>query len=342
MADPEHQQGGRPRPAVLAVDGGSLGHRAWHAMGPDGGDAPFVTDGVLRMLASAWIHGPFAAVVLALDSDSSVRRNRFPGYKAHRPPPDPDLPRQLRRLGEIARSAGFTVLEAEGYEADDLLAAVAAAAPAAGARCALLSSDRDLLAHVGRGVVALRPRTSMSDLKVYGPADVEEEFGVPPDRYTELAALRGDPSDGLDGVPGVGVRTAARLLASFGSLEALYTGLHHLDPPLRRALLRARPEVDRNLALMRPLGDHRVDVAAVVARGLDVQRAASALRAAGLEHAATEFRLATQRPPPQPRPPPPVTDTTDYARADRPTAASRPAGERAPAVEATQVPLFGT
>lgn len=303
--------------AVLGVDGGSLGHRAWHALGATGRAGPWVAGGVVRMLASAWLYGPFRAVVLALDSATSLRRQRFPAYKAHRPPPDPALVRQLRLVGDVARDAGFTVLEADGYEADDLLAGVARAARGQGVRCALLSSDRDLLAHVGDGVVLLRPRRSMSDLKVYDRADVEDEFGVPPERYRELAALRGDPADSLEGVPGVGMRTAARLLTSFGSLTALYEGVHHLDPPLRRALLQARPVVDRNLRLMRPLGGQAVDIAGVLTRGLDVSRAAAALSAAGLGRAATAFRLAVERPLPPPPPPPPVTDTTDYGRADR-------------------------
>lgn len=325
-------------PTVLAVDGGSLAHRAWHALRGERLGGAWVTGGVVRMLASAWWHGPFDGIVLALDSTTSVRRQRCPEYKAHRPPTDPALLDQLEELAAIAAAAGFEVVGSDGYEADDLLAATVLAARRAGARCALLSSDRDLLALVGPNTALLRPRSRMADLKVYGPAEVEEEFGVPPARYLELAALRGDTADGLCGVPGIGARTAARLLASFGDLETLYAGLHHLDPPLRRRLLRWRPTVERNLELMAPLGSHEVDIARVLERGIDLDRAVSALTAAGLEPAATALRLAVQRPPPPPLAPPAAREAADHARPDgRPPRQPR---SRPAARDGQQVPLF--
>lgn len=293
---------------LLAVDGNSLGHRAWHALRRSRLSGAWVTHGVVRMLASAWSYGPFDGVYVAFDSATSYRRDSYPEYKANRDPHDPELYEQFDRLSAILTDCGFAVGMVEGYEADDLLAAAAAAAEGSGIACSVLSSDRDLLSLVSDTVTLLRPRATMSDLTVYGPDAVLDEFGVRPHQYLELAALRGDTSDNLDGVHGVGAKTAAKLISSWGSVDALYAGLQHLPSDLSARLREAEEDVARNLALMSPLTNHPVDVAAIVDRGVDVEQVTTALDGARLRQAATDLRLAIERGPMPPAPPPPEVD----------------------------------
>lgn len=296
---------------LLAVDGNSLGHRAWHALRASRLSGAWVTHGVVRMLASAWAYGPFDGVFVGFDSRTSFRRDSYPEYKANRDPHDPELYAQFERMSELLSGCGFEVAEVDGHEADDLLAVAAGACEEAGIDCAVLSSDRDLLALVSDAVTLLRPRGTMSDLAVYDPDAVVDEFGVEPHQYLELAALRGDTSDNLDGVHGVGPKTAAKLLTSWGSIDALYDGLRHLPHDLASRLRDAEEDVSRNLALMSPLTNHEVDVVGTIDRGLDIDRITATLADAELRQAATDLRLAIQRDPEPPPAPPPEIDPLD-------------------------------
>lgn len=321
---------------VLAVDGNSLAHRAFHALRRDP-DRPreFVLSGLVAMLATAWTHGPFDAVVIGFDHHDNRRKVADPGYKSHRDEKDPELVTQLAELGAGLTTCGFEVARVPGAEADDVMAAVADACTARGWRCSVLSSDRDLLALVTEDVTLLRPRGTMSDLGVYTPEGVVAEYGVRPEQYTDLAALRGDPSDGLDGVHGIGPKTAARLLRDYGDVPGIYANLGNLHPRVEAQLRAGRDNVERNLWLMAPIPHLDVDVDGAVARGLAPTRLTEALTARGLDRAAGLFRLALERPALPPMPPPPTEpDEPLVAAAPRPTRAL------APATDGEQVALF--
>jgi len=293
---------------LLAVDGNSLGHRAFHGVRgePAGrGGSRQVTGVVVSMLASVWLHGPYDTVAVAFDHPDNRRRELDPDYKANRPETDPALRAALDRLREDLWACGFAVLEHDGAEADDVLAALADGCQERGWRCDLLSSDRDLIALVGGGTRLLRPRATFSDLVVEDEAAVREAYGIDPWQYTELAALRGDPSDGLDGAEGIGPRLAARLLRDHGSIAAIYACLSDLPMRLETSLRRAREQVERNLMLMAPLPNLAVDLEAVLAHGVDPERVRSQLADLDLEPAARRFVRAATSPPPAPVPPPP-------------------------------------
>lgn len=292
-------------PTVLAVDGNSLGHRAFHAKQHDAPTGPFVTGTVVGMLATAWVYGPYDAVVVGFDHTDNRRKREHPEYKAHRPPTHPALPGHLADLRAHLRACGFTVVEEDGAEADDLLAATADGCVARGWRCDLLSSDRDLIAVVGPSVRLLRPRATMADLVVEDEDAVRSRYGVAPDQYIDLAALRGDPSDGLTGARGIGPKTAARLLRDHGSVLGIYEVLHELPPKLEAALRASRTDVERNLLLMAPIPHLPVDVDAALAAGVDPSRVVAALSELGLPWAGARFRNAVTSPPPPPVPPPP-------------------------------------
>jgi 5'-3' exonuclease len=320
---------------VLAVDGNSLGHRAFHAKVRDEPTGPFVTATVLGMLATAWWYGPYDAVVVGFDHPVNRRKLEHPDYKAHRPPSHPDLDGHLVDLRSHLADCGFTVVEEEGAEADDLLAATADAARAAGWRCDLLSSDRDLTAVVGPGVRLLRPRASMADLLVEDEAAVRRTYGVEAHQYVDLAALRGDPSDGLRGAVGIGPKTAARLLRDHGSVLTLYDNLTDLHPKVESALRASRAHVERNLVVMAPIPHLAVDVVAAVRAGVDLDRVTDACDRLAIPWAAARLRNAVTAPPPPPPPPPPLDPVEDLVPPTslrlRPTPAS---------LEAEQVALF--
>ncbi len=320
---------GSTRPTLLAVDGNSLGHRAFHSTRDDPDPDHAVTGAVVSMLATAWIHGPYDGLMVAFDHPVNQRKQDEPAYKANRVDTDPTLRASLEQLRADLAACGITVVEEHGTEADDLLAATVDACIERTWRCDLLSSDRDLTALVAPDVRLLRPRATFADLAVEDEAAVHRTYGIAPHQYVDLAALRGDPSDGLAGVTGIGPRIAARLLRDHGSVAGIYAALTDLPPRLEAALRAGRDRVERNLLLMAPLPHLHVDVEVAVERGIDLDRIEHALAGHGLVRAARRFRRAVTSPPPPPIPPvPPDPDPAPMAVHPRPVIAPRD-GEQA-------------
>jgi DNA polymerase I len=291
---------------LLAVDGSSLAHRAWHSTR---GDERSEQDGVVTaafvsMLASTWRYGPYDVLLVAFDDRANRRREDFPEYKAQRAPTPDDLRRQLELLVEHLDGAGVAVRRVAGAEADDVLAAASDGARERAWSCDLLSSDRDLTALVGGDVRLLRPRQRFADLAVEDEDAVRATYGVDPSRYVDLAALRGDTSDGLDGAPGIGPSWAARLVRDHGSVAGIYRALPDLPPRIQAALREGRDRVERNLLLMSPLPhlDAELDHAAM--HGVPLDGLAALVERLGFPTAATRLRRALEERVP-PRPPPP-------------------------------------
>jgi len=298
-----------PAPALLAVDGNSLGHRGYHSSRHDApDDRPLATGAVLSMLASAWIHGPYDGIVVGFDSPTNRRKLDHPEYKSTRPPTPPELTESLVALRGHLAACGFLVVEHHGAEADDVMASTVDACELRGWRCDVLSSDRDLTALVGATTRLLRPLARFSDLEVEDEQAVLRKYGVAPSQYVDLAALRGDPSDGLTGATGIGPKIAARLLRDHGSVSELYANLHQLAPRIEAILREGRQRVERNLMLMAPIPHLAVDVDAARHEGVDPDRVAAAMEPLGLDAAARRFAriLASPPPPQQPRAPVPT------------------------------------
>lgn len=216
-------------PLLMAVDGNSLLHRAHHGRaGSDLRDSAgrpiWGLKGLVHSIATAADRLRPDAVVVGFDCRKhSVRRADHPDYKAHRPEKSDELVSQLADAPGLLSSAGFTVVEPRGYEADDVLASSAAAARAGGWRCTLVTSDRDSFALLDETTSLLRVvNGGIHSSPVLTPAALVELCGVTPGQYRDFAALRGDVSDNLPGVFGVGGTFAARLLAAFASLEDVY------------------------------------------------------------------------------------------------------------------------
>jgi 5'-3' exonuclease len=215
------------RPTRLVVDSPSLIYRAFHALprsitGPDGASVNAIR-GYLDMVSRVLVDRRPREVVNVFDADwrPQWRVDLYPGYKAKRAEDPPELPGQVPVLLEVLEAAGLPVAEAAGYEADDVIGTIAAQAGPE-ERLAVLTGDRDLFQVVRDPVVVvLYPLKGTSSLATMDEAGVAAKCGVPPSRYVDLAILRGDPSDGLPGVAGVGEKTAARLVLEHPDLEAL-------------------------------------------------------------------------------------------------------------------------
>jgi DNA polymerase I len=300
---------------LLAVDGSSLVHRAWHST-RDGEDAErdgIITATFASMLASTWSYGPYATLLVAFDHPVNRRRIDFPEYKAQRSSTPEGLRAALERTAEHLAAAGVAVRREEGVEADDLLAATSDEARGRGITCDLLSSDRDLIAFVGGVVRLLRPRQRFNDVAIEDEDAVRATYGVDPERYIDLAALRGDASDGLRGADGIGPARAARLVRDHGSVAAVYRALPDLPPAIARSLRESREDVERNLLLMSPLPHLDVALDDALMRGAAVGRLAALVDELGFPAAARRLRRAIgedddRRGPAMPPVPPPPGD----------------------------------
>jgi 5'-3' exonuclease len=232
------------QPTRLVVDSPSLFYRAFFAVpksikGPDGTSVNAVR-GYLDMVSRVLVERRPRAVVHVFDADwrPQWRVDLYPGYKAKRAEDPPELPGQVPILLEVLNAAGLPVAEAAGYEADDVIGTIAAAA-GPDERLAVLTGDRDLFQVVRDPKVwVLYPLKGTSSLATMDGAGVAAKTGVPPERYVDLAILRGDPSDGLPGVAGVGEKTAVGLVADHPDLDAMLAAARagRLTPRLNAAL----------------------------------------------------------------------------------------------------------
>lgn len=216
-----------PESVLLAVDGNGLLHRAHHGWaGSDERDREgrplWATLGLLVWLGAAAARYRPDAVVVGFDcTEFSLRRQAFAQYKAHRPDKPADLVAELTSAPDLLARAGVPVVCARGYEADDVLASAAARARAAGWRSILVTSDRDALGLIDDHTSVLRVSGNAQESPLLGVPEVIERYGVAPHVYHDLAVLRGDPSDNLPGVPGVGSTIAGRLLDRHATLDGV-------------------------------------------------------------------------------------------------------------------------
>jgi len=252
---------------LLAVDGNSITHRAYHAYA---GRGVVMTDGAGRPRGAVYgavalvagcaqkvvgRYGRIDGLVVGFDDPQrSVRREHYPDYKATRAAKDPALVEQLEATATLLAELGVTTLVPEGYEADDVLASAAAAAEQAGWRCAVATSDRDACALVTDATTMLRITGGLDQSPWLDPDGVVDSFGVSPSRYGLYAATRGDSSDNLPGVPGLGPKRAAALWSTYPDLATALADPDGLARAVGRrgaaGLLEHASVVERNVALM--------------------------------------------------------------------------------------------
>ncbi|MEJ0027717.1 MAG: DNA polymerase I [Rhizomicrobium sp.] len=228
---------------LYLVDGSGYLFRAYHALPPltrksDGLPVGAVS-GYCNMMWKLLedMKGPDQPTHLAVVFDAGAvtfRNTIYDQYKANRPPPPEDLIPQFPLVRDATRAFGVSCVEMDGFEADDLIATYARLAREAGARCTIISSDKDLMQLVEDGKVELYD--TMKNKRI-GSAEVMEKFGVPPSKVIEVQALAGDSVDNVPGVRGIGIKTAAELINQYGDLETLLAKAGEIKQPKRRETL---------------------------------------------------------------------------------------------------------
>lgn len=242
---------------LLLVDAMPVMYRAFYAVPPlstsDGRPTQAVY-GFIRMfrqMRQQW--QPTHAAVVFDGGLPEERKTLLPAYKAQRPPMPETLRRQVPLVETYLDHAGVRRLLQEGEEADDVIASLLARWSSRADRVLLATSDKDLFAVVSDRV---RIVPVSGEPTLMGPEEIRAKTGVPPERIPEWLALVGDASDNIPGVPGVGPKTAARLLQQWGSLEAVWRHLPSLpEGKLRSALTQYRDQVERNLQMVRLRSD---------------------------------------------------------------------------------------
>ncbi len=247
-------------PTLALLDGHSLAYRAFYALPSDlATPAGQVTNAVLgftNMLVRLLREEKPDAVAVAWDvRGPSLRKERFPEYKAQRESPPDLFASQLPLIREVLDVLKIQQLTSPGYEADDVIATVTASAVDASWRVLVVTGDRDSFQLVDNDVTVLYTRRGISDVVEASPAWIFDRYGVTPAQYRDYAALRGDSSDNLPGVPGVGEKTASRLIAEYGSIDGIYERLDEQTPKLRENLAEHREQVYLNRELMEMMPD---------------------------------------------------------------------------------------
>ncbi len=222
-------------------------------------------------------------------SGGSFRNKIYPDYKANREEPPEDLIPQFPLMREAVKGFGFIPIEEDGFEADDLIATYARAALAHGADVTIVAGDKDMMQLVRPGVAMYDPMPGRE--RWIGPKEVEEKFGVRPEKAAEVQALAGDSSDNVPGVPGIGVKTAAALIQEYGDLETLLKRAKEIKQEKRRESLiefaeqartsRRLVTLDDKAPVHTPLKDLHLD-------GIDPKRLIAFLKA-------MEFKTLTKR-----------------------------------------------
>jgi DNA polymerase-1 len=213
----ERAADGAAVPTLLAVDGNALVHRAFHAYGATAGGARY---GFFALLSVVCDQVAYEGLLLGFDCrQHSRRRATYPAYKAQRPDKDAELDASLDELPAIAADMGAHVVVAAGCEADDVVASASATAEDAGWRCVVASPDRDVLALVSERTSVLQVRGGHRPIRTVTARDFRRRHRIAPQQYVQLAALRGDASDNLPGIAGIGAKKAAELLRMYPTVE---------------------------------------------------------------------------------------------------------------------------
>lgn len=215
------------KPTLMLLDGNSLAFRAFYALPAEnfktqGGLTTNAVYGFTAMLINLLRDEQPSHVAAAFDvSRQTFRKEKYPEYKEGRSATPDEFRGQIDITKEVLGALGITVLAEPGFEADDIIATLATQAEDAGYRVLVVTGDRDSLQLVSNDVTVLYPRKGVSELTRFTPDAVVEKYGLTPTQYPDFAALRGDPSDNLPGIPGVGEKTATKWIVEYGSLQSL-------------------------------------------------------------------------------------------------------------------------
>ncbi|WP_084385563.1 DNA polymerase I [Rhodococcus sp. WMMA185] len=249
------------RPTLMLLDGHSLAFRAFYALPAENfkthsGQVTNAVYGFTSMLINLLRDEQPTHVAAAFDvSRQTFRAEKFPEYKANRSKAPDEFKGQVEITKDVLGALGIPVMAEEGFEADDIIATLTTQAEALGYRVLVVTGDRDSLQLVTDGVTVLYPKKGVSELARFTPAAVEEKYGLTPAQYPDFAALRGDPSDNLPGIPGVGEKTATKWIKEYGDLVGLVDNVDKVRGKVGDALRENLPNVLLNRELTEMVRD---------------------------------------------------------------------------------------
>ncbi|MCV7358599.1 DNA polymerase-1 [Mycolicibacterium fluoranthenivorans] len=230
------------KPTLMLLDGNSLAFRAFYALPAEnfktqGGLTTNAVYGFTAMLINLLRDEQPSHVAAAFDvSRQTFRKEKYPEYKEGRSATPDEFRGQIDITKEVLNALGITVLAEDGFEADDIIATLATQAQDAGYRVLVVTGDRDSLQLVSEDVTVLYPVKGVSELTRFTPDAVQAKYGLTPAQYPDFAALRGDPSDNLPGIPGVGEKTATKWIVEHGSLQTLVDNVDQVKGKVGDAL----------------------------------------------------------------------------------------------------------
>ena len=251
---------------LLLIDGHSMAYRAFYALPAENfttasGQHTNAIYGFATMLLSLLSSEKPTHVAVAFDvSRKTFRSEIFPEYKANRAKTPDEFRSQMSYLHELVTAFGITQFEVEGYEADDVIATITKRAEKEGADVFICTGDRDSFQLVNDKTTVLYPKRGVSDLARMTPDAVQEKYGMSPTQYPDFAALRGDPSDNLPSIPGVGEKTAAKWVVEYGSLQELLSNVDKVGGKVGQALRDSIDNVIRNRELTQLVAEVPLDL----------------------------------------------------------------------------------
>jgi DNA polymerase-1 len=273
---------------LLTADAPALLYRAFFALPDsitDDDDRPVnaLLGSVNQVLWCVEKYSPRAVVLCFGAEAAAYRTEAYPAYHAHRPPMPDALADQWARAPDLYRALGWSVMDTDELEADDLLHSLALTETEAGGKTLILTGDRDLSQCASDSVTVLLQVARQQGPDEVTPDGVRERYGIDPEQVPDFIALRGDPSDGLPGAKGIGAKTAADLLKRKHDLEHVILGAVRETPSVRRALIEQAAELRafRDIALMR-----RVELERPADAPTDFAGGAKAARALGMRRLA--------------------------------------------------------
>ncbi|MFT7600715.1 MAG: DNA polymerase-1 [Acidimicrobiales bacterium] len=247
--------------SLMLIDGNSLTYRAFHALPPDlataSGQVTNAVFGFTSMLIyTVREHRPDGIAVAFDLPEPTFRHKQLDTYKANRAKAPDVLREQMGLVRQVLEVLNIAILELPGFEADDIIATLATQAAAANHRVLIVTGDRDSFQLVQDPLVrVVYNKRGVSDYALYDEAGIEERTGVRPEKYVQYAALRGDASDNLPGVPGVGEKTAAKLINTYGGIDGIYANVKDQTPKLRQNLEENEDQARMNTIIMELVRD---------------------------------------------------------------------------------------
>ena len=250
---------------IFLLDGHSLSYRAYFALptslATSSGQITNAVYGFTSMLIKLLAEERPDRIAVAFDKGPPTERlARYAEYKAGRTEAPDEFREQMGLIREVLETLGVPIVEVEGHEADDAIGTLAVRARREGMEAVIVTADRDFFQLVGPGIRVMFNRKGISDIVDYDEAAVEARFGLPPEKYLDYVALKGDPSDNIPGVPGVGEKTASRLIQEHGNVEAVLANAETLSPKLAAAIAEAGDRLRLNKDLARLRTDLDLDI----------------------------------------------------------------------------------